>query len=120
MDARLCADLVQQGRRAFNEGAFYEAHELWEDAWNVLENPERSAVQGLIQIAAALHHLQSGRTRPTAALLVKGLEKLRGARPPLLDDLRIDRLVTDAEALLLTISASGSENPMAALPTFTL
>jgi predicted metal-dependent hydrolase len=79
--------LLEQGQVAFNGGQFFVAHELWEDAWRTLTGSERLAVQGLIQIAAGLHHLQNGRRAPAARLLASGIEKLsRGglpATPPL-------------------------------------
>ena len=74
--------LLAEGQVAFNRGQFFEAHELWEDAWRTLAGSERLAVQGLIQIAAGLHHLQNGRRRPAARLLAKGIDKLsRGVLP---------------------------------------
>ena len=48
------------GVRAFNAGAFYEAHERWEAGWLRLEGPPREALKGLIQIAAAHHKLKEG------------------------------------------------------------
>jgi predicted metal-dependent hydrolase len=76
MAATTMRELLEQGRAAFNSGAYHLAHELWEDAWHQLAGAERLRIQGLIQIAAGLHHLQAGRSRPAAALLGKGLEKL--------------------------------------------
>ena len=70
----------QKGRDAFNRGEFFEAHEHWEDVWREFPIPERAGLQGLIQIAAGLHHLREGRPGPALKLLDKGLVKLR-ARP---------------------------------------
>ena len=92
-------DRLAQGRAAFDRGAFFEAHELWESVWRELGGEERTAVQGLIQIAAALHHLQRGRPRPAASLLAKGLEKISRCSPALRADLDIDPLVDAAERL---------------------
>jgi hypothetical protein len=85
---------LQQGRAAFNEGRFHRAHELWEDAWNQLAaGPTRLRVQGLIQIAAGLHHLQGGRPRPAAAVLARGLAKLTNLTAPRSPDAEDDPLV---------------------------
>ena len=54
-------------------------------------------MQGLIQIAAALHHLQRGRPRPAARLLAKSLEKLARCSPALRAGLDIDPLMRAAE-----------------------
>ena len=91
------------GRAAFNRGAYFEAHELWEDVWRTREGSERSFVQGLIQIAAGLHHLQQNRPRPAASLLRKGLEKVaRGGIVPSAR-LRIRTLTRDVERLLAAL-----------------
>ncbi|MFL5303943.1 MAG: DUF309 domain-containing protein [Polyangia bacterium] len=69
-------DQFERGRAAFSRGEYFSAHELWEDVWHGLVGSERMFVQGLIQIAAGLHHLQQHRRRPAVSLLRKGLEKL--------------------------------------------
>ncbi len=74
-----------RGADLFDAGAFFEAHEVWEEAWNAAEDPEeRLFFQGLIQIAAAFHKLLVMRSPPSAVRLAeRGLEKLHrcaGAR----------------------------------------
>ena len=66
------------GARAFDEGRFFEAHELWEEHW-LAERDEgrRLLLQGLIQIAAAFHKLlDKNAPGPAASLFAKGLTKL--------------------------------------------
>ena len=99
LDARL-----QPGRAAFNRGAFFDAHELWEEVWRDLAGDQRNLVQGLIQIAAGLHHLQRGRQRPAARLLARGVQKISRTgltpaceRPALVG---VDALVPAVERLL--------------------
>lgn len=46
--------------RLYNEGAYFEAHEVLEDLWRVTEGPDRRFYQGLIQLAVVLHHLRRG------------------------------------------------------------
>jgi hypothetical protein len=98
LDARL-----EPGRAAFNRGAFFEAHELWEDVWRVLTGAERELTQGLIQIAAGLHHLQQGRPRPAARLLGRGLAKLPRDR--------FDAFVRDVERLVAELDTPGTRTP---------
>jgi uncharacterized protein len=71
LDARL-----EPGLAAFDRGEFFAAHELWEDVWRGLAGDDRLIVQGLIQIAVGLHHLQGGRMRPAAGVLARGVSKL--------------------------------------------
>lgn len=56
----------------WREGLFFEAHERLEGEWRVLEGRRRSALQGVIQLAVALHHLAHGNARGAAALVAKG------------------------------------------------
>ncbi len=69
--------LLERGRVLFNEGRYFEAHEVWEEAW--LEEVEeiRTLLQGLIQIAAALLKASRGE-RPSgcAQLVAAGRTKL--------------------------------------------
>ncbi len=44
-----------RGIELFNQGLYYEAHEVWEGLWLELEDEPRLFVQGLIQLAAAYH-----------------------------------------------------------------
>lgn len=57
-DALVAHETFQLGLTAYGRGAYYEAHEHWELLWR--DEPEghrRSFLQGLIQVAAALHKL---------------------------------------------------------------
>ncbi len=44
----------------FNDGCFFEAHEVWEDVWSESHGDERRLVQGLIQAAVGLCHFENG------------------------------------------------------------
>ena len=71
-----------RGARLFDRGAFFDAHEAWEEQWRVeTDDAERRFLQGLIQVAAALHKLLV-MSSPEAAsrLLARALEKLDGCR----------------------------------------
>jgi predicted metal-dependent hydrolase len=88
------------GADAFNRGEFHAAHELWERVWLDLAGQrveQRRWVQGLIQIAVALHK----RSRPEVcrALLRKGLAKLPDVPDHVLG-LATGGLARDAAALL--------------------
>ena len=62
-------DLLAAGLARFDAGAFWHAHEAWEEAWKSDPAPHRDCWKGLIQIAAACYHLQRGNRRPVAWLL---------------------------------------------------
>jgi len=68
--------LLAQGSAALARGAWFEAHECWEDAWRLSVPPDRPAVQALAQLAAALVHLSNGRPRGATSVLAKAHGKL--------------------------------------------
>jgi predicted metal-dependent hydrolase len=98
------SERLEPGRAAFNRGEYFLAHELWEEIWREVDDAERRLyVQGLIQIAAGLHHLQRHRPGPAAGLLRKGLEKLSQRRQDSevsRSRLRTDLLASEVERLL--------------------
>lgn len=67
-----------EGLRCFHSGAFFEAHEHWESVWLGAEEPERTFLQGLIQVAASFHHFQRGNCAGTISLLRSALRRLDG------------------------------------------
>ncbi len=53
----------------FNNGEFYEAHDVLEQLWLAdRQGPNGAFYKGLIQLAGAFVHLQKGRLRPSSAL----------------------------------------------------
>lgn len=61
----------------FNQGRYFEAHEVLEGLWlRVRGRPEARCYQGLIQLAGAFVHLQKGRPAPALALLRRSQEHL--------------------------------------------
>lgn len=74
------ARALAAGAARFDAGRFFDAHEVWEDAWRVERGAPRLLLQGLIQIAAGFHKgLVQGRPAGMARLLASGLAKLEAA-----------------------------------------
>ena len=67
-----------EGLRCFDSSTFFEAHEHWEAVWLAAQEPEKTFLQGLIQVAAAFHHLQRGNCAGTISLLRSALRRLDG------------------------------------------
>lgn len=66
------------GLRCYRAEEFFEAHEHWEGVWLQSPEPEKTFLQGLIQLTAALHHFQRGNSLGTESLLSEALTKLQG------------------------------------------
>src|SRR5207247_1073551 len=60
----------------WNEGLFFEVHEVLEAVWKTAAGTERQALQGVIQIAVAYHHLAHGNRRGARSLLAEGRSRL--------------------------------------------
>src|SRR5712692_9025247 len=67
---------LREGLRCFHSGAFFEAHEHWESVWLAAKEPEKTFLQGLIQVAASFHHFQRGNCAGTVSLLRSALLRL--------------------------------------------
>lgn len=64
------------GVEHFNAHRFWHAHEAWEVPWLEAEGDLRTFLQGLIQLAAAYHHVQRGTFRGGVRLFDAALKKL--------------------------------------------
>lgn len=85
-------DPFARGIRLFNSREFFEAHEAWEMLWLPAPEPDKTFLQGIIQVAAAFFHFFRGNRVGAESLLRRGRDKLaqfpsdyRGLR---LDELR--------------------------------
>jgi hypothetical protein len=67
---------IQAGIDLFNEHQFWHAHEAWEQLWLVAQGEEKRFLQGLIQLAAAYHHVKRGTMRGAVRLFDAALTKL--------------------------------------------
>lgn len=65
------------GLQCYRNEDFFTAHEHWEKVWLVSEEPEKSLLQAVIQVAAACHHLQHGNLTGTISLLKSAEGRIR-------------------------------------------
>lgn len=70
---------LDRAARLADAGLYFEVHELLEPVWLRAQGAERSALQGLIQVAVAFHHVENGNVAGAASLLEEGLRKLQAA-----------------------------------------
>jgi hypothetical protein len=64
----------------FEAGLYFEVHEMLEPHWAAASGAEREALQGLIQVAVAWHHLANGNVAGSVSLFAEGGARLHGAR----------------------------------------
>ena len=74
---------LAEGEDCFNRQQFFEAHEVWEDAWRPLpKGDDKLFLQGLIQVAVSLEHWRRANPRGAAGQWQKGGDKLRALPSP--------------------------------------
>jgi len=65
-----------EGIDHFNRREFWHAHESWEELWLAAETDVEQFLQGMIQLAAAYHHVQRGTHRGAVRLFDAALRRL--------------------------------------------
>lgn len=86
---------IERGVELFNAERFWHAHEAWEEIWLSAAGEEKQFLQGLIQLAAAYHHVQRGTSPRGAVRLFDAAMRRLGSMPPLHDGIdRAETIVT--------------------------
>lgn len=75
--------------RLFNEGDYFEAHEVLEDLWVVEVPPLKDYYKGLIQMAVAVCHWERGNRSGARKLWISALRHLE-PYPPTFEGLFLD------------------------------
>jgi uncharacterized protein len=94
------------GVRLFNQGLWFEAHEVLEEAWRAEPGEVRRLYQGLLQVGVGLLHARRGNLRGGLAVLDRGLANLEPFAPRRMG-LDVARLLREAVAARHLLSAPG-------------
>jgi len=106
-----------EGVHHFNAREFWEAHESWETIWLVAESEVEQFLQGLIQIAAAYHHVMRGTYRGAIRLFEAGLRRLEPFPAHYCD---VDRSGVESAAQRDRESLARAQEPPVELPELIL
>lgn len=98
-----------KGCAEFNSGRFYEAHESFEEIWQLEAGPVRDLYKGLIQIAAAFVHLSRGKYIGAERLLRTGTAYLAPYRPAGAMGFDVEAICAAAENMYARLLAAGPE-----------
>jgi predicted metal-dependent hydrolase len=99
----------EKGIRSFNQGDFFEAHELWEENWKLAEGKARLFFQGIIQAAVALLHAQRGNYAGALSVYFKSRQNL-AQTPPIWMGIDMEQLRFDLMRYFAAIqTAFGSQ-----------
>lgn len=70
------AGALAEGLRKYDAAEYFAAHEEWESIWLQSQEPDKTFLQGLIQVTAAFHHLQRGNPHGALRLLQAALRRV--------------------------------------------
>ncbi len=100
------------GIALFNQGKFFDAHEVLEDVWRAAPHDEKKIWQGLIQVAVAFHHYSTGNRVGMRSVLVRAMKNLAG-HPRNFHGVQVPRLL---QSLTHWLEAFDNHQPLPSLP----
>src|ERR1700676_4599097 len=100
------------GLSCYRNQEFFAAHEHWESVWNELNDPEKSFLQGLIQVTVAMHHYRQANAAGALSLLHRALLRFERC-PDCFCGVDAATLASEVRAWLRAL-----ENSAASLPAF--
>lgn len=95
--------LAEEGLREFNRGAFFEQHELLEEAWRAEKRPIRELYQGILQVGVAFYQIELGNWHGAIKTFRRGLPKLRKL-PPICQGIDLDQFLAAVESIHREVS----------------
>jgi predicted metal-dependent hydrolase len=110
-------EAFEAGVRCFDAGAFFEAHERFEEVWRSSETAaeDRAFWKGVTQAAVACCHVTRGNARGAATLARRAARNLRGYPSPH-RGVDTSALVAAMRALADAVRARGCRPPPPLLP----
>ena len=95
----MAEDSFARGIRLFNEGQYFDCHEVLEEIWTPERGPRRLFLQSLIHVAVGLYHHERSNRVGAERQLRKALRKLAPYLPAY-EGVDTARLHADARACL--------------------
>lgn len=68
--------LAAAGLQAFNRGAYYQQHDLFEELWVATEGPVRDLYRAILQVGVAYYQLERGNFRGALKMLQRSVQWL--------------------------------------------
>ena len=99
---------MSAGLDCFRRGQFFEAHEHWESVWLSSEEPEKTFLQGLIQVAGSFFHFRRNNVGGARSMAKKALGRL-DKYPEIYGGIRLEALRADLRAYLIALDTEFAE-----------
>lgn len=106
-DDRL-SETVREGLALFNQGQYFEQHELLEEAWMAETRSIREMYQGILQIGVAFLQIEQNNWAGALKMFRRGLPKLRGL-PDLCQGIHIGALRAASEQIHWELTQLGPD-----------
>jgi CheY-like chemotaxis protein len=111
--AQQCAEPLPppavQGLEQFNRGAYFEAHETLEHAWQAETGPVRDLYRAVLQIAVAYHHVTRRNYAGALKMFRRSRQWFNRLPPDTCQGIDLARLRADAERVEAAVRALGPE-----------
>jgi predicted metal-dependent hydrolase len=108
-------ELLLNGIELFNNGRFFEAHELWEEAWKRSGGAEKTLYQGLIHAAAAVIHTRRGNRDGAQSQFGKCAARLTPLAPRFMG-LALEQLLADLRTYVEASRKDKNDDPLDSPP----
>ncbi len=101
--------LAREGIALFNRGAYFEAHEVLEEAWRAESRPCRALYQGILQLGVALYHIEQGNV-PGARKVLQRAERKLASLPDWCQGVDVEALRRHVRTLRSALRSIGPDN----------
>jgi predicted metal-dependent hydrolase len=113
-------EVLRRGGALFNDGLYWEAHEVWEEVWRMRSGrPDRDFLKGIIQGAAGLWHATQGNCKGAISVLGRAVAYLEPYRPAR-DGIDVEALQAALRDAIAECTAAQAEDRPPALRPFRL
>lgn len=94
--------LFIQGISEFQAGDYYGCHDSLEALWMDAIEPEKTFVQGILQVSVGCYHLTNGNAKGSMILLGEGVKRLKEYQPDF-ESIDVKTLVESSAQFLATV-----------------
>ena len=107
---------LAEGLHLYNTGEYFTAHEAGEAVWLSAPEPERTFLQGLIQVTAAFEHLKRNDNQLGASRLLGHALRRLSAYSPEFGGIQVELLRSDIRERVASLAAGTSPAPVRIVP----
>ena len=104
-------DRLQEGVGLFNDGRFFESHEVWESLYLETDAKHKPFLEGMVQLAAALRlYSDFGEIRGPVRMIYQALIRFEAYQPVHLG-VKVEELSSAMEAWAKELESNGGAEP---------